>query len=86
MLSSGLIEAVRNEPGNMKYEYFYPENDPETVLLIDRWENRHALDLHHKSEMMPKIAALREKYNLRMLVGSNPKGSAISFNLCVKYH
>lgn len=68
MLSSGLVEAVRNEPGNMKYEYFYPENDPETVLLIDRWENRHALDLHHKSDMMPKIAALREKYNLRMHV------------------
>lgn len=38
MLNSGLVDKIRNEEGNKKYEYFYPENDPETVLLIDRWE------------------------------------------------
>lgn len=37
-------------------------NDPETVLLIDKWRAQHAIDAHHKSEMMKKIAALREKY------------------------
>ena len=68
MLSSGLVDKIRNEEGNKKYEYFYPENDPETVLLIDCWENEEALDKHHKSPMMKEIAALREKYNLTMRV------------------
>lgn len=43
-------------------------DDPESVLLIDRWQNQQALDIHHKSDMMKKIAELRQKYNLKMKV------------------
>ena len=68
MISSGLVEKVRNEEGNLKYEYFYPLDDPETVLLIDKWESAEALDKHHKSPMMEQIAELRKKYNLKMRV------------------
>ena len=41
-------------------------NDPETVLLIDAWEDQAALDAHHASPMMATLAALREKYDLHM--------------------
>lgn len=68
MTSSGLVDKIRAEEGNEKYEYFFPADDPETVLLIDRWKNEEALDAHHKSEMMKEIANLREKYNLHMKV------------------
>ncbi len=68
MISSGLIDKIRAEDGNMRYEYFLPLEDEETVLLIDKWENQEALDLHHKSEMMKEIAKLRNKYNLSMKV------------------
>lgn len=68
MVSSRVVERVRNEKGNLKYEYFFPMDDPETVLLIDRWENKEALDIHHKSEMMQEIAQLRDKYHLHMKV------------------
>jgi quinol monooxygenase YgiN len=43
-------------------------DDKETVLLIDKWKNQEALDLHHKSEMMKEIADLRNKYELKMRV------------------
>ena len=43
-------------------------DDPETVLLIDRWESEEALDEHHKSPMMKEIADLRNKYHLHMRV------------------
>ncbi len=68
MISSGLVEKIRAEDGNMKYEYFFPLEDEETVLLIDKWENQEALDIHHKSKMMKEIAKLRNKYNLSMKV------------------
>lgn len=68
MISSGIVDEIRAEEGNLKYEYFFPMNDSETVLLIDSWENQQALDLHHKSPMMSKIIRLREKYNLSMKV------------------
>lgn len=68
MVSSGIVDAVRAEEGNEKYEYFFPMDDSETVLLIDRWCNQEAIDVHHKSEMMSQIAALRDKYKLQLRV------------------
>lgn len=68
MLSSGVVDEIRAEKGNLKYEYFLPMNNDETVLLIDSWENQQALDIHHKSPMMQKIINLREKYDLSMKV------------------
>lgn len=66
MEASGIAEAIRKENGNLLYEYFFPMNDPETVLLIDIWSSQEALDLHHASPMMAQIAVLREKYDLHM--------------------
>ena len=68
MVASGIVDAVRAEEGNERYEYFFPMDDPETVLLIDRWRDQGAIDFHHKSEMMKQIAALRDKYKLRLRV------------------
>ena len=68
MTSSGLVERIRAEEGNEKYAYFFPAEDPETVLLIDRWRDQAALDVHHKTPMMEQIAALRTKYQLKMRV------------------
>ncbi len=68
MVSSGIVDRVRTEEGNERYEYFFPMEDNETVMLIDKWENQEALDLHHKSEMMKEITDLRNKYELKMRV------------------
>jgi quinol monooxygenase YgiN len=68
MTSSGVVDRVRAEEGNERYEYFIPMDDPETVLLVDRWRDQAAIDAHHKSPMMEEIAILRKKYNLKMRV------------------
>lgn len=68
MINKGIVDKIRAEEGNEKYEYFYPVDDEETVLLIDRWKNQEALDFHHKSEMMQEISELRKKYHLQMRV------------------
>ena len=66
MTRSGVVADIRAEEGNLRYEYFTPLDDPETVLLIDQWRDQAALDRHHASPMMARIAALREKYDLHM--------------------
>ena len=68
MVQSGTVAAIRAEDGNVRYEYFFPMDDPETVLLIDQWRDQAAIDVHHASPMMAQIAALREKYDLHMKV------------------
>jgi len=68
MESSGIADAIRNEEGNLRYQYFQPIGDPETVLLIDSWIDQAAIDAHHASKMMEQLASLREKYDLHMTV------------------
>ena len=68
MESSGIAAAIRAEEGNLRYRYFRPLDDPETVLLIDSWTDQAAIDAHHASPMMTQLTALREKYDLHMTV------------------
>lgn len=68
MVSSGTVDQIRAEGGNLRYEYFIPLGHPETVLLIDSWQDQDSLDIHHRSPMMRTIASLREKYDLHMKV------------------
>lgn len=76
MISSGTVEKIRAEKGNLRYEYYLPfgeetasgADNSETILLIDSWENQQAIDLHHASPMMKIIAELREKYDLHMTI------------------
>ena len=55
MESSGIAEAIRNEEGNLRYQYFQPIGDSETVLLIDSWTDQAAIDAHHASPMMGQL-------------------------------
>lgn len=68
MTESGIVNEIRAEEGNLRYDYFFPMNDEETVLLIDSWENQKALDIHHSLPLMSEIMRLREKYDLHMKV------------------
>ena len=68
METSGIADKIRAEAGNLRYQYYQPLNDPETILLIDAWTDQKAIDLHHASSMMSQIIALREKYDLHMSV------------------
>ena len=66
MESSGTADLIRAEDGNERYEYFFPMDNEEMVLLIDSWIDQHAIDIHHSSYMMTEIISLREKYYLHM--------------------
>ena len=68
MTKSGTVEKIRNEAGNLKYEYYQSLDGPETILLIDSWEDQASIDVHHASPMMQTIMELREKYDLHMTV------------------
>lgn len=68
MIASGTVDKIRNEEGNIRYDYFFPFDNKETVLLIDSWVDQKAIDKHHNSDMMKTISELRIKYDLHMKV------------------
>ena len=61
MLTSGLVDEIKKEKGNRRYEYFFSVEDEETVLLVDSWDNQEAINLHHSSSIMDQIMELRIK-------------------------
>ena len=65
-MESSAADAIRAEEGNLRYDYFFSKDNPETVLLIDSWASQKALDAHHATPMMKTISSLREKYDLIM--------------------
>ena len=68
MVTSGIVDAIKAEKGNERYEYFFSMNDPETILLIDSWKDQKSIDAHHATIMMEQITELRNKYDLHMKV------------------
>ena len=62
MCETGTVNEIRKLPGCLRYDYFISLSDDETVLLIDTWESQQALDDYHASDLMKKVAFLREKY------------------------
>ena len=64
MEESGIAARIRAVEGCIRYDYFFPADDPEGLLLIDEWADQAALDRYHASPMMTEAAALREKYGL----------------------
>lgn len=68
MISSGIVEQIRKEQGNLRYEYFFSLSEDDSVLLVDSWTNQEALDKHHELPLMNQIKELREKYDLHMEV------------------
>ena len=68
MIISGTVDKIRNESGNLRYEYYQSLDDPETILLIDSWKDQESIDVHHGTPMMATIMELREKYDLHMTV------------------
>ena len=66
MWEIGTIKEIMKLPVCLRYEYVISLADDDTVLPIDTWESQQALDDHQASDLMTKVAFLREKYDLHM--------------------
>ena len=59
---SGLAAACRNDAGNIQYRYYYGADDPDEVVLLEKWEDSESLALHAAQPHMKDIGACKEKY------------------------
>ena len=54
---AGIGAKIRAEKGCLKYDYYYPAKDKDTVLLIEQWEQAEDQDMHLTQ---PHMETLRE--------------------------
>ena len=63
ILAEGVDAASRAEAGNLKYDYYLPFDDREDeLLLVEKWRDAEALDLHHGLPHFLRLGAFKGEY------------------------
>ena len=60
--AEGLDAACRAETGNLKYDYYFPADGSDELLLVEKWRDAEALALHGKEPHFARIGALKPQY------------------------
>lgn len=60
--ASQVREEVLREEGCLQYDYFFPVEAPDKLLLVEKWTSREAQRVHMGQPHMAKITQLKERY------------------------
>ena len=62
MKRDGILDDIRNEDGCIKYDYYYSEKDPNTLLLIEQWESKEHQQIHCTLPHMDRMREFKDEY------------------------
>lgn len=68
IITEGIDIACRAEEGNMGYAYYYPAENGDELLLIEKWKDMDALAAHARQEHMARMDALKAEYTTDMTI------------------
>ncbi|MBR6633852.1 MAG: antibiotic biosynthesis monooxygenase [Clostridia bacterium] len=69
--ASGVSDAIRAEDGCIKYDFYYSENNPNEILLVEIWETQKHQQVHLTQPHMDTLRAIKEKYIVDTKLGEN---------------
>ena len=62
VISSGVADGVRKEPGNRGYNFYLPLEEEDTLMLVEKWDNKACADAHAHTENVKKLASFKPDY------------------------
>lgn len=62
--AAGISEMTRNEEGNIKYEFYYPADKEDTILLLEQWIDFSKVEAHRAMDHVKTLIGLKDKYVL----------------------
>ena len=62
IMAEGIDEACRAEKGNLKYDYYYPADDGDELLLVEKWQDAAALKVHGETPHFARLGAIKPDY------------------------
>lgn len=69
MKNSGVLDAIRNEDGCIKYDYYLSEKDPNELLLIEQWESKEHQQIHITLPHMDRMREFKDAYIANTVLG-----------------
>ena len=64
VISSGVLEKIKEEDGFISYNYYYDAVDPDCLLLVEEWQSQMQQQQHLQSDHMRILKEIKEKYVL----------------------
>lgn len=52
----------RKEVGNRMYDYSFPADEQDTILLTELWEDTEAVSIHSTTEHFKRLGEIKEQY------------------------
>lgn len=68
VLSSRVLEKIREEAGCLGYEYYYSAENKDEILLLEKWDTKEHQRLHLEQPHMEVQKASKENYILHTRV------------------
>ena len=62
MKTEGVLDAVRAENGCIRYDYYYADENPNELLLIEAWESKEHQQIHITQPHMAILRTFRNEY------------------------
>lgn len=60
--AEGILAAIRAEDGCVKYDYYFSQEDPNEILLIEQWESKQHQQVHLTQPHMDALRAMKATY------------------------
>ncbi len=58
----GLVEACRNEDGNLSYKFYFDPVDEDALLLVEKWKDAEALAIHNQMPHFKRTGEIKAEY------------------------
>ena len=68
LCDKGIITRSRSEEGNLKYDYFFPVDNSNEILLLEIWTDELALQLHSETPHLLELQELKKEYILNVKI------------------
>lgn len=62
MKETGILDAIREEAGCVKYDYYLSEKNPRELLLVEQWESRQHQQAHLTQPHMDRLRQFKGDY------------------------
>ena len=62
IVTEGILTAIRDEAGCIRYDYYFSAQEEDVVLLIEQWESEAHQRVHMQQPHMARLRELKAQY------------------------
>ena len=62
LTDSGILKKIREENGCLSYDFYFSEEDENTLLLVEQWQDADCQKVHLEQPHMKEAMAVKEQY------------------------